>query len=186
MWIEFPSLLPISTFLLFLSPSEHSTQYSAEIIFCWMRFGHKSRADLLRPLHSLFPGLLSTWQFKSLITLTRNPFRAAQSGPVGWAPPGTRAALRMVWAHGQDTFTRTQGAQRFHRWSRYSPPYSFLPASASEGHLIVTSAAPVIHIFLREQENATAFCHQIAILFSGFAGCSVKDCCCFCLVLVSF
>lgn len=98
MWIEFPSLLPISTFLLFLSPSEHSTQYSAEIIFCWMRFGHKSRADLLRPLHSLFLGLLSTWQFKSLITLTRNPFPAAQAGPAGWAPPGTRAALRMVWA----------------------------------------------------------------------------------------
>lgn len=80
--LNFHSLLPISTFLFFLSPSEHGTQYAAEIIiFCWMKFGHKSRADLLRPRHRLFPSLLSTWQFKSLITLARNPFQAGQSRP---------------------------------------------------------------------------------------------------------
>lgn len=110
MWIEFPSLLPISTFLLFLSPSEHSTQYSAEIIFCWMRFGHKSRADLLRAPHSLFPGLLSTWQFKPLITLTRNPFGAEQSRPARRAaPPGTWAVLKVCWAPKTGHCHRDQG-----------------------------------------------------------------------------
>lgn len=94
--LNFHSLLPISTLLLIRSPSEPSTQYAAEIIFCWMRFGHKSRADLLRPLNSLFPSLRSTWQFKSLITLTRNPFPAGQSRPAMSSPSCTWAVGNVV------------------------------------------------------------------------------------------
>lgn len=119
--LNFHSLLPISTFLLFLSPSEHSTQYAAEIIFCWMKFGHKSRADLLRPLHSLFPSLLSTWQFKSLITLTHNPFPAGQSGPEMSTPPAHEPWGTLFWAraHGASS-PRPRSVQCFQGWSRSS------------------------------------------------------------------
>lgn len=171
MWIEFPSLLPISTLLLFLSPSEHSTQYSAEIIFCWMRFGHKSRADLLRPLHSLFPRLLSTWQFKSLITLTHNPFAAEQSRPNRWAAPaGTWSVLKMVLSSDrQDTFIRTHGCPVLSGMIKVSPPPLFPPASASRRSLHCHSSQALSSTpSLGRQENPIAFCvPQIAVYLVG-------------------
>lgn len=145
MWIEFPSLLPISTFLWFLSLSEHSTQYSAEIIFCWMRSGHESRADLLRPLRGLLPGLLPTWQFKSLITLTRNPFTAEWSRPTDEPRLLARELCwRQFWAPPDGTPSPGfRGAQGFRGWSRHPPPPAptlfYLPLPP-EGHFTVTRA----------------------------------------------
>ena len=135
--LNFHSLLLISTFLLFLSPSEHSTQYATEIIFCWMRFGHKSRADLLRPLHSLFPSLPSTWQFKSLITLTRNPFSAEQSTTYATATPGMWVVLKMVLSPRDRYHDQAPGGRDLPQMVKVSPLQCSLPpvsASRSSPH----------------------------------------------------
>lgn len=192
MWIEFPSLLPISTLLLFLSRSEHSTRYSAEIIFCWMRFGHKSRADLWRALHSLFPGLLSTWRVRSLITPTQSPF--ALNSP-DWemsrwaAPAGTWSVWKMVLISGRrDLFAGTRGCPCCRGWSRSPSPQLFSTCPRLRKVTSLSSApCPIIHFSLREEENSTGFCvTQVAVLFSRLVGCSRKGCCCLCLLSDSF
>lgn len=152
---------PFPPFFYFCLPSEHNTQYAAEIILCWMKFGHKSRADLLRPLHSQFPSLLSTWQFKSLITLTRNPFPAGQSRPVMSSPSCTWAAGNMVLSLcGQPIFTKTQEYPVFSGKVKAFPHAHcfFPPASAPKRQFVVTLLSPVFHFcpLLEKQENTSA------------------------------
>lgn len=62
-----------------------------------------------------------------------------------------------------------------------APTLFYLPLPPG-GYFTVTCHSLSSTSSLGRQENPTAFCvTQIAVLFSGLVGCSVKDCCCFCL-----